>query len=191
MVQSFLQHIAGPRLERLRQRHRVLLRACRDLHGAGRLSDLPQSVAANPLAKLDDADLSAAVAARSQSLSHATARRCRRQSGPAHRRRLADVRGLHADDRHRRLEFNRQFLFVRRYSVDPFRRGSAASVRRGFRNPRLSGVGRVDLRCRRQRDHPSDRLAASFRSTFSSNDSRPTSASISCARAKTPSRLQH
>ena len=55
-----------------------------------------------------------------QSLSHAASRRRRRQSGPAHRRRLADVRRLHADDRHRRAEFDRQLLFVRRHSVGRF-----------------------------------------------------------------------
>ena len=51
--------------------------------------NLSESVAADPLAALDDADLSAAMAQHRQPLSHAVARRCRRQPRSAYRRRFA------------------------------------------------------------------------------------------------------
>src|ERR1700680_4326710 len=62
MVQSFLQHLAGSQFQRLRQRHPVLLRDRGDLHRARSVPELPEPLAADPLAALDDADLSAAMA---------------------------------------------------------------------------------------------------------------------------------
>ena len=130
------------------------------LYRARGLSDLPQSMAADPLAALDDANLSAAMAQCRQSLPHAASRRRRRQPGPAHRRGPADVRGIHAYDRHRLAQFHRDALLVHRHSVDPFRASAAASVRRAIRYSRLSGMGGADLRRDRHRAHASDRLAA-------------------------------
>ena len=54
------------------------LRPCGRLHPPPRLSDLSQSMAADPLAALDDTDLFAAMAQHRQPLSHAASwRRCR------------------------------------------------------------------------------------------------------------------
>src|SRR5580704_19094296 len=98
MVQSLLQYLAGPQFQRLRQRHPVLLRDRCDLHRARGVPELPEYVAADPLAALDDPDLSAAMAQYREPLSHAVARRCRRQPRSAYRRRLANVRAEHAVD---------------------------------------------------------------------------------------------
>src|SRR5271166_5527635 len=79
VVQSLLQHVAKLRLGRLRQRHSVLLRARRNLYRARGLPELSQSLAADPLAALDDADLFAPMAQHGESLSHAASWRHRRQ----------------------------------------------------------------------------------------------------------------
>ena len=64
----------------------VLRAAGGSLCGAGGLSALPAAVAADPLARLDDAPLSRPLAGRLQSLPDAASRRRRRQPRPAHRR---------------------------------------------------------------------------------------------------------
>ena len=146
-----LQHAAGPQLERFRQRHPVLLRARRGLYRARGLSELSQSMAADPLAALDDADLSAAMAQYRQPLPHAASRRRRRQSRSAHRRRSADVRAEHAVDRPRASELLRDAVLVRRHPVDAVGSGAAASVRRIVGDSGLSGLGGADLRGDRHR----------------------------------------
>ncbi len=130
MVQSLLQYAAGPQLDGLRQRYPVLLRARCDLYGARGLSELSQSLAADPLAALDDADLSAAVAQYRQPLPHAASRRRRRQPGSAYRRRPADVRPEYALDRHRPAQCGRDAVLVRRHPLEPVGARAAASVRR-------------------------------------------------------------
>ena len=55
----FYNTLQDRQLERLRQRDPLLLRAGGCLHRACGLSALPESVAADPLAALDDANLSA------------------------------------------------------------------------------------------------------------------------------------
>ena len=62
------------------------------------------------------------VAQRCQPLSHAASWRYRRQSGSAHCRGHKVVRRLHAANRHRRVKFNRQLLFIRRHFVGSFPR---------------------------------------------------------------------
>src|SRR5436190_19029934 len=78
LVQPLLQHPAKLRLGRFRQRDHLLLRPRSHLHRSRRLSDLSHTLAADPLAPLDDADLSAAMAQYREPLSHAASRRCRR-----------------------------------------------------------------------------------------------------------------
>ena len=162
MVQSLLQHAAGSQFQRLRQRGVVFLRAGRDLYGAAGLPELSESVAANPLAALDDPDLSAAMAQHRQPLSHAASRRRRRQSGPAHRRRHQNVhrfgrRLRHPADRPWAPQRRGDALLVRRHLVDFVGGCAADAVRRG--HPRLSGAGRADLCDHRHHAHSPDRLA--------------------------------
>ena len=62
------------------------------------------------------------------------------------------------------------------------------AVRQRLDDPGLSGLGGADLRGRRHRAHPSDRPAADRAQFQCSSATRPTSASIWCACARTPSR---
>ncbi len=128
--------------------------------GAEGLSALPQPVAPDPLAALDDRPLSRRLAARRQSLSDAAARRRRRQPGPAHRRGYPAFRRADAGARHRAIECGRDPRIVHRHSLGLVQPRPATSVRQGYPDPRLSGVGRLDLRVARDAADPFDRLAA-------------------------------
>ena len=101
MEQPLLQRPAGSQLGQLRQGAPVFLRSRGALHSRRRLPALSQSMAADSLAALDDGAVPRRMAQGQQSLSHAAARRRRRQSRPAHRRRSQAVRRQHALDRHR------------------------------------------------------------------------------------------
>src|SRR5690242_19488676 len=74
VVQPVLQHPAKLRLGRFRQRYSFFLRACRGLYRDRGIPELSESLATDPLAALDDADLSAAVAQHGESLPHAAYR---------------------------------------------------------------------------------------------------------------------
>ncbi len=103
---------------------------------------------------------------RRQSLSHAVARRRRRQPRPAYRRGHPPLhrfwRRLHrrAADRPRTVERDRHARLLRRHPVVAVGGGAAAPVRSGVGDPRLSGLGGVDLRGDRHGVHTSDRAAA-------------------------------
>ena len=159
MVQSLLQHPAGSQLGRLRQRRRVFLRAGGDVYRARGLPALPQSVAADPLAALDDADLSAANGSTAPITtacsSSATPPTTRTSASPT----TCHVRRVHADDRHRPAQFGGHAVLVRRHPVDAVGGGAADTVRPA-QHSRLSGVGGSDLCGRRHHAHPPDRLAA-------------------------------
>ncbi len=99
------------------------------LHRARGLSALPQPVAPDPLAAMDDQGLSRRLARRRQPLSHAASRRRRRQPRPAHRRGHPDVRRAHAHHRHRAAQRAGDARLVRRHPVDAVGGGAAASVR--------------------------------------------------------------
>ena len=160
MEQCFLQRASGAQPGGLHLSDRLFLRSRRLLDRAEGLPALPQPVASDPLAELDDEPLSRRLAARRQSLPDAVARRCRRQPGSAHRGRHPTLRGADACARHRAAERGRHARLVHLHSVDPVQRGAAASVRPGYSNSRLSGLGRLDLRAARNDFDPSDRLAA-------------------------------
>ena len=158
--QPLLQRAAGPQLGRLRQRAAVLLHPRRRLYLARGLSALPQPVAPDPLAAMDDQSLSRKLARRRQPLPHAASGRRRRQPRPAHRRRHPDVRRAHADHRHRPAQRAGDARLVRHHPMDAVGRGAAAPVRQRMEYPGLSGVGRADLCVGRHLFHASDRLAA-------------------------------
>jgi len=124
----------------------VLLRDRGDLHRARGVPELSESVAADPLAALDDADLSAAMAEHREPLSHAAARRRRRQPRSAHRRRLAVIRAEHAVDRHRLAQCLRHARIVRRHFVEMCptpRRCTCSACRSSFRA--IWSLGGIDL----------------------------------------------
>ena len=162
MERALLQRAAGPQLGELRQRAPVFLRAGRQLHRARRVPALPQPVAPDPLAQLDDAALCRQVARSRQPLPHAAPRRRRRQPGPencrghpaVHRRRHGHRRPA---DRSRPAELRGDACVLQRHLVGPVVGGSLASVRHHLGHPRLHGVGRAALLTRRYRDHPLDR----------------------------------
>ena len=125
---------------------------------------------------------------RRQPLSHAASGRCRRQSGPAHRRRRQAVRRANADIGVGLLELDRLAGVLCRHPVGSVRDGTAAPVRQRLRYPRLSGVGRADLCGARNGADALDRLRRWSTSISSSSASRPISASTWCGCAKTPNR---
>ena len=126
---------------------------------ARRLPALSQPVASDPLAPLDDHDLSRQMASRCQPLSDAAPGRCRRQPGPAHHR--------------RRQMFVEQTLNIGvgllsamvtlvSFVVILWGLSAAAPLHvfgREFDDTRLSGVGRADLCHLRNGADAVDRLA--------------------------------
>ncbi len=160
LVQWILHRAAEPRLGRLRPLHPGVLRAGRDLHGGPGVPKLSQSLAADPLAALHDADLSAAMAQHRQPLSHAASRRRRRQPRSAYRRRSRAIRAEHAVDRGRAFELDRDAVLLRVHSLEAVGATAAACVRQGLRHSRLPGLGGADLRSARHNLDAPDRLAA-------------------------------
>src|SRR5262249_26539291 len=160
VVQPFLQHAARPQLGHLRQRDFVFLRAGCSLHRALGLPELSELLATDSVATMDDADLFASVAQQRHPLPHAATRRRRRQSRPAHCRRLATVRATDTIDRHWNIELDRDAVVVHRHSMDFVARGAAASVRLELCNSGIPGLGGADLCRNRDRAHAPHRLAA-------------------------------
>ena len=138
----------------------VLLCPGDSLHRARRLSALSQSMAADPLAALDDAAISRPLARGRQPLSHAAARRRRRQPRPAHCRRHQPVRRPHAFSQHWIAQRDRHAVFLRGDPVDALGSRPAPSVRRDLRHSGLSGVGGAALRAGRNHPHSPRGLAA-------------------------------
>ncbi len=145
---------------RVRLRTRLFLHFGDDLYRARGLPTLSQSMAADPVAALDDAVLPRSLACRRQSLPHAAPRRCRRQSRPAHCRGYQHVHRSHADDHRRIAQRDRDAVLLRGDSMDALRGSPAPSVRCGLRHSRLPGVGGAALRGGRNHADPSHRLAA-------------------------------
>ena len=145
---------------RVHLRDRLFLRVGSDLYRARGLPTLSQSMAADPVAALDDAALPRSLAGRRQSLPHAAARRCRRQSRPAHCRGHQHVHRSHADDQRRVAQRDRDAGLLRGDPVDALRGRPAPSVRCELDHSRLPGVGGAALCRGRNHAHPSYRLAA-------------------------------
>ena len=149
---ALLQRAAGPQLGCVRQRAAALLRPGGAFIVLAVYQLYLQPVAADPLAALDDAQLSRPLADRRQPLPHAASRRRRRQSGPAHRRGHPPVRRARAlSHRHRPAQRRRHVRLLRRHPVDAVGGGAAATVRHDVCDPRLSGLGGADLCGRRHR----------------------------------------
>ena len=135
----------------------LFLRAGDDLHPARRLSALPQSMAADPLAALADRKLSRPLDGGRQSLSHAAPGRRRRQPGPAHLGRHRAIHRLDAVDRTATAQFLRHAVLVHDHFVVVVGGGAAARVRGRLRYSGLPVVGGVDLCLHRHGIHTSDR----------------------------------
>ena len=123
-------------------------------------------MAADPLAPVAHGRLSRPLARRRQSLPHAAARRCGRQSGSAHRRGHQAVHRRRGD-RHRRPADRPRFAerggdagVIRRHPVEPVGGGPAGSVRHGLEYSGLPGMGRPVLRRVGHGIHALDRPAA-------------------------------
>ena len=106
------------------------------------LPALPQSMAANPLAALDDADDLRQMAGFRQPLPHAASRRRCRQSGSTHRRRLTKFCAIHADHLHWHPQLSGYFGLVRLHLVATVGGSAAHCVRRQLQHSRLPGLGR-------------------------------------------------
>src|SRR5450755_3768016 len=119
LEQRVLQRAAGEESGRLHLPDRLFLRSRHLLGRAQGLSDLPQSMAADPLAALDDRPLSRRMAARRQPLPDAAGRRRGRQPGPAYRRRHPAFRRPDPGTRHRIAEFGGDAGVVRRDPLGP------------------------------------------------------------------------
>ena len=129
------------------------------------------------------------LAGRSDALSHAVARRRRRQSRPAHCRRHQDVHRAHADHRCRAAQRDRDARLVHRHSLDAFERGPVATCSASrSADPRLPGVGGAHLCDRGHGVHAFDRLAAGRCSTSTSSATRPISVSTWCGCGRIRSR---
>ena len=105
--------------------------------------------------------LSRRMAARRQPLPHAVAGRRRRQPRPAHHRRRQAVR--RADAGRSGIGLLSSIVTLVSFVIILWGLSAAAplhAVRQRFRHPRLSGVGRADLRHLRHRADAVDRLAA-------------------------------
>ncbi len=166
----------------------VLLCAGDGLHRARGLSALSQSMAADPLAALDDAALSRPLARRRQPLSHAAPRRCRRQPRPAHRRGHQAVRRPHALRSASDCSARSSRWCPSWSSCGRSRRPPRSSCSARLRHSGLSGLGGAALCGRRHHAHASRSAGRWSRSISASSGSRPTSASTWCACGRIPSR---
>ncbi len=160
VAEPLLQCAAGEELGQFRQGNGYLYSPGVLRHRACSLPALSQSMAANPLAALDDHQISRRMAARRQPLPHAAPGGRGRQSGPAHHRRRQTVRRTHARYWRRVIELGSDAGVFCRHPVGVVRGVSPHDFRQGVRDPRLSGMGRADLRHLRNGADAVDRLAA-------------------------------
>ena len=168
----------------------VLLRTGGRLYRACGLPALSQSMAADPLAALDDAAISRSLARRAPTTTACSPRRCRRQSRPAHcrgRSSCSSIVTLTLSDR--AAQRDRHALLVRRDPVDAFGARPAAFFGASFAIPGYLGLGGARSCGGRNHADPSRRHGRWFRSISASSVSRPISASTSSGCGRTRSRL--
>ena len=158
--QPLLQRASGEELGRLRQRDRLLLRAGDLLHRACGLPALSQSMAADPLAALDD---HATISANGCTVPTTTACSCRAMPPTTRTSASPTTSSCSSSDagyRPRPAELGGDAGVLCHHPVGTVRGSAAASVRQRIRDPRLSGLGRADLCHLRNGADAVDRLAA-------------------------------